>query len=743
MLISNIIEQSPIVTDNLETFFDAERIRQEKISLGLANLYYNGKLAAYMKHPYSMYQCEPIKYEDEILKFFNLEDSLQTCVAFYSSMGRKIYLENIPAHRKPSLYDLLQTDAEIKGIENTEFFLGMEYSQAYGRYNFPGQHFTLKTFLEDAKSTMPISGSSYAARCQEYIRSYYNLRFPNDIKLAMQPAISHLAEKCCFPMFFDFCNPLGQTVMKVIKYYRMWEDNTFVKGYIPLTRWFCKKDKTNFVITAGLPDKQILMNLPQIEKAMTVVVCLTLEDAFSLQKSCWGNEDVAFTSFICDNACYANSCYSQVDFSPLRGKMVKIFISNNNGDSLAETYQAGQALYEYLRKIEKFENINFIQREVIYPPYENVFDIDALVTAHRKHPPEVIDGSVIAIEEKDFPAMLHKAKLEIERKREQSRNFQFWKNETETNLPPAPIPGNQFIKNMIMRPFVIRGTTMIIESAPGMGKSCFATALCAQIAGSDAPFLDERCICRCSMQNVRGNKIAYLVFDADGADAIIEHREDFASDIGENDGNFIQKNMAGDSIDYSQAKNYCNFTDLLDEIKNEQGVKGQPVDVLVIDTLLAFTHNKSGASFDIFTRLNKDFPNMAIIVIHHLNLDQKTFGGTLATMGPRVIIKLCRTSEQEKAIKGRKPTLNDPFTIEIEKFNTNKIAEDGESFELKLDEANHFVVVNKVRELAELRRLLIQGYSEKYELNQDEIGRLFGTTGRTIRNWLNVDKKKG
>lgn len=109
-------------------------------------------------------------------------------------------------------------------------------------------------------------------------------------------------------------------------------------------------------------------------------------------------------------------------------------------------------------------------------------------------------------------------------------------------------------------------------------------------------------------------------------------------------------------------------------------------------------------------------------------------------MGPRVIISLHRTAEQEKNLKG-KPTLNDPFTIEIEKSNCNKIPEDGESFEVKLDDQNHFVVVNPVRSQNEMRQLLSKRYAAKYDLSQGEIGRLFGTTDRTIRNWMKEEKE--
>jgi hypothetical protein len=105
-------------------------------------------------------------------------------------------------------------------------------------------------------------------------------------------------------------------------------------------------------------------------------------------------------------------------------------------------------------------------------------------------------------------------------------------------------------------------------------------------------------------------------------------------------------------------------------------------------------------------------------------------------MGPRAIIKLFRTDKQIKVLEGRKPTLRDPFTIEVDKFNGNKIAEDGESFEVVLDENNNFVVVNSIRSQKEMRKLLLSGYEKYYKLTQDEIGKLFDVSSRTIRNWL-------
>ncbi len=91
-----------------------------------------------------------------------------------------------------------------------------------------------------------------------------------------------------------------------------------------------------------------------------------------------------------------------------------------------------------------------------------------------------------------------------------------------------------------------------------------------------------------------------------------------------------------------------DFVAVLNDIRDNEGHRGQPIDVLFIDTLLAFAHNKTNNAFNLLIKLNKDFPDMAIVVIHHLNLNDKTYGGVLTTMGPRVIISLHRTASRKK-----------------------------------------------------------------------------------------------
>ena len=727
--LNEMISKVEVTADNAPIIWCDDRIREEKASLLLLDLFLSGNQGKYMNFACSGYSCDPFKKEGKTFNRFEIDLKERDFIrCLYSS-------QEISQSGEPnfSLYSLLQKESVYHGLDATEHFFGVNSRQAFAPFRLSGRHFSLKPFAEDPFPAPVREDLPYEVAVQSSLCKWYNRRFPNNMNeggvtgLEVHPSGRIL-------QIFDFKSPCGAVMMKVVKIF-CHSGNKLVKCYLPLTRWYWKSMNHNFIATVGLPEKQILMNLPQIAKAGTVVICQTFEDVVALQNGVPDDSDVAFTSFIA-------SLYNQVDFTPLKGKQVKILISNSDAVSLADAYNDANVLYNYLKDdVQGLAGISFIQRQAVFPSYDNVASIEDLLAAHRKQKPYVIEESVQEVSETEFPMMLDKALAEISRKHEQSQDFPFWKTMGENVAASTPRGKERPTDKMILRPYVVGGTSTLIVSAPGMGKSCFATALGARIAGSDVPFIEDRCWTRCTPTGRSGNKVAYLVFDSDGTAGIDEHRRDFAGNIGENDANFIQRNMAGEEIDYSSPSHYNDFVAVLNDIRDNEGHRGQPIDVLFIDTLLAFAHNKTNNAFSLLIKLNKDFPDMAIVVIHHLNLNDKTYGGILTTMGPRVIISLHRTAEQEKDLKG-KPTLNDPFTIKIEKFNCNKIPEDGESFEVKLDDQNHFVVVNPVRSQKEMRQLLAKRYGEKYDLSQNEIARLFDTTDRTIRNWLNEEPEK-
>ena len=138
-----------------------------------------------------------------------------------------------------------------------------------------------------------------------------------------------------------------------------------------------------------------------------------------------------------------------------------------------------------------------------------------------------------------------------------------------------------------------------------------------------------------------------------------------------------------------------------------------------IDTLLAFSHEARELRKvnEVFKRLNHDRPYMATILIHHLNpRDNQAIGGVRVLTGVRAHIKLFRTEDQMKAIpKGRLPLLSDPFTVSIEKASDNKIAEDGETFTVRLEEGNVFAVADKEDQetVRARRKAIVEGYVKR------------------------------
>ena len=502
-----------------------------------------------------------------------------------------------------------------------------------------------------------------------------------------------------------------------------------------------------------MPGKQPLFNMDYIYDAEAVVICNSLGNADALQQAnAFEETGVAFSAFTCDAG-----HLEEVDLSPLNGKSIWIEISNHSGLTLAEAYIEANGLYEHLLNvlgvmeqseaqsscINGIKDIHFLQRVIEYPSMTDVRNVEDLVRANRANPPHVVDGSILELDEGQFKAMVEKAQAEIERKATAMQDLAFWKDEqqAETGTIESTKTVGRITDKIILRPYIIAGTTTLITGAPNVGKSCFKTAMSACIAGSPRKFLEGRFWSRCTPTDANQYKVVDLIFDSDGEEAIADHRRDFASDIGENAVNYVQKDMSGDPINYLKHENYTAFEKILDDCEAREGVPGQRIDVLVLDTLFALSHeaNTFHAMNEFIKHLNHDRPYMAVLVLHHLNNQDRAYGGVRVLTGIRAHIKLFRTEEQQEACKGRNPLLSDPFTVAIEKASNNKIPEDGESFAVRFDETQKAFVVAEPEDKEKVharRKAIVEGYA-KQGLTQPEIARLFGVDERTIRNWIN------
>ena len=692
----------------------------------------------------------------KLLVFFDTAwgpiDSNPRTISTWNIRKRFIPAETVECYM--SLFELLQScphSVDYHGLEETMKFFRLPCN-TFGPFHV-GDRFALRRF-PNLRPCEKQEGFSLEQSFQNVLCNFLGHGFPDPANtICKPPEMKNLIGAV------DFNDEHGICVLKTLDYYAL-VDGTLVKGVVPVTYWYIRNGElkspssnnvrymiegypkgpiyaTNHLVPVGLPGKQPLLHLDRIAGANVVVICATAKNAVALQKVN-GNKSVVFTGFVCDPG-----QYEEVDFSPVKGKSVWIEIANHSGLTLAETYIEANGLYEHLRDVVKVENLHFLQLAIAYPSMDGVRNVDDLVNATRENPPRVIDRSIHEYDEAEFPVMVEKAQAEIERKATAVQDMPFWSEELQVEAGPVENdkPVGRVTDKMILRPFIVAGTTTLISGAPGVGKSCIKTAICASIAGSPRKFLEGKFWTRCTPTDGHQYKVVDLIFDSDGAEAIADHRRDFASDIGENAVNYIQKDMSGDTTNYMEPENYTAFEKLLDDIEAHEGVPGQPIDVLCIDTLLAFSHEARELRKvnEVFKRLNHDCPHMATILIHHLNpRDNKAIGGVRVLTGVRAHVMIDRTDEQIKALNGKLPLLSDPFTISFGKASNIKIAEDGETFAVRFDENKKAFVVAEQEDpetVKARRKAIVEGYV-KQGLTQPEIARLFGVTDKTIRNWI-------
>ena len=766
------VDLTPVGGDNLPEFI-LPSINETKASMMLLDLYYTGSIGRYLKHSTDgiMLPCHvPITKDGKKgpfttfaiangAKFFVFSDYKGYCInpdPRYTpiSVLRENFLSPDIAECNLSLFGLLQTcpaAVDYHGLKETLHFF-KQSDNSFGPISV-GSRFSIRRFPE-LRPVEKLEGISLEQAFQNGLYSFLAHGFPDPSN-----TICEAPESKWFIGAVDFSNEYGIVNMKLVSLLYLHEGTLYV-SQVPITYWCVKNGElkkhpscppnkivegyplepchfTNYVVPVGLPCKQPLLHMDRIADADVVVICATPKNAVALQKAN-GNKSVVFTGFACDDG-----LYGEVDWTPVKGKSVWIEAANHNGMTLAEAYIEAFGLYEYLRDAVKVDDFHFLQRAIAYPPMDGVRSVDDLVNANRANPPHVIDGSIREYDEAEFQAMFEKAQAEIARKDTAMIDLAFWND--ELRIDAAPVEDNKPVgrvtDKMILRPFVIAGTTTLITGSPGIGKSCMKTAICACIAGSSRKFLDGRFWTRCTPVDGRQYKVVDLIFDSDGAEAIADHRSDFASDIGENAVNYIQKDMSGDPINYLKPENYSSFEKLLDDIEAYEGVPGQRIDALSLDTLVALSHEarELHPMNEFIKRLNHDRPYMAILVLHHLNTKDNALGGTRVMTGVRANVKVFRTEDQMKELKGKQPLLSDPFTVSIEKASNNKIAVDGETFAVRFDENQKAFVVAEQEDQETVkarRKAIVDGYV-KQGLTQPEIARLFGVTDKTIRNWVN------
>ena len=308
--IESIISKTAVATDNIPTVNSSELIREERASLLLLDLFLGKHQGRYMDYASYGYNCNTAAKNGTTFTRFIIDTHQKDVIQpLYSGKDKgSIEVESY------SLFSLLQKEAVYKGLDATEYFFGITAGQAFAPFKLNGRHFTMKPFTKDCYPRAICENSMYEVNLQNTLGKWWNHRFPINI---LEGSVSGIEEHPAGNLLqiFDFADACGTVKMKAVKIYLNSGKGTLTKAYLPLTRWYWEGMNHNFIATVGLPGKQILMHLPQIAKAQTVVLCQTMEDAVALQKDT-PTDEIAFTAFIPGEINCTN-----IDFAPLLGKV--------------------------------------------------------------------------------------------------------------------------------------------------------------------------------------------------------------------------------------------------------------------------------------------------------------------------------------------------------------------------------------------------------------------------------------
>ena len=486
---------------------------------------------------------------------------------------------------------------------------------------------------------------------------------------------------------YDFKNADGLIVMKAIKQLDFNHQGTF-KNYAPITIWRHSKHIDSRLLVVPLPGKQIMYNLDKFSGRDTVVICPNLEIADQLQRE---NKlsNVVYTTFLCNEG-----CVNQVDFSPLRGKNVIILAVNHSNFSLLGVLRASLNLYHHLNNNEKIveKQLHVLVAEIQYFASRKYFNLAEYLDYYETlaTPVTCKDSIKLLSSFEELEDEYNKVAEHIRKLEELNRPY-WYKTAAEQNITESTVRTSSE-GEQLMRGVISRGAITFICGQKHIGKTNFTSSLIARLLNTSqrAPeFLKERCWTPCKCTKTTPLKIAYLDYE-NGKELfernikpnfIVPYLPD--KDQGKN---LIHKDMRHEAeYDYSQEAYFERFCAFLDDIAAKDGNLRQAIDVLVIDTYWSFVRGRD-TNFEVFAKLQKRYPQMAIIVQHHLNGKGSLYGRIDKSFRAAVIIELTRDSSESC-------NLETTFQVTIKNSRLTSFEKDLETFNAHYDkESKHFVV---------------------------------------------------
>lgn len=533
---------------------------------------------------------------------------------------------------------------------------------------------------------------------------------------------------------FPFKDNYGDTKMQLLKLYD-WEKDR--KVLIPVTVWSYPNSSQDKIFCVPLPvEKQPLYHLDLLFKPETETIILT--DSVELADSNQRNapDGVVFTSFIC-----SQERYEQVDWSPLKDKEIYYLISNHSKISLEEAVIKAEQLNTFFAKQNLNIQLKFIVLSVNYPQscYRCFSNVDEFISYYNDNPPKAETDLLMILDTNDFKELYDRTNIKIA-----SRSSKWWLPDTsiEQQVSTEKETDKRRRPPYLLRPFLLRGEVSMLYASKSTGKSALALSMAATVVSGETLFDEKWWV----VPKIKDDpfykapypyrKVLYLDFE-NGEGEIRERKIDFARCYwphpknGEEwqkcNGNLIVRDMTSAEVkDYSARENWQDIIAMLKEAEKE-GIPGQPVDLLVIDTVSKFIHNAYTPRVDLSNLINKvRGMNIAVLLIHHEGSNKEVRGWKSVTDDMYFLVRLFREQNEEKDEKTSEKdaydpkTLKEPLTLAFAKARSGIEAEP--LFVIYFDKKWQVHHENKI-DLAEYKntefKRIVKNYSERRLIDND------------------------
>ncbi len=479
---------------------------------------------------------------------------------------------------------------------------------------------------------------------------------------------------------YSFKNESGGIEQKVIKCI---ETQTRKKLFIPVSSWH-KKGCGSLTYCVPHPKKQILYNLDLIHKNKPefIVLCDSIDIADLNQEHSPSN--VVWTSWLSHDI-------DQVDWEPLKNTNAEIYllVTNHSNMNLAEAYLKADKFANYLMGKHKID-LQFIQVEVAFDDenlrhthFSNMKDV---LLYRCNNNSEVLPESVIIMNYDEFQEMCRQADTSLN-----TIPRRFWESEVEESEEENTSQSNNASLKAIdylLRPALVRGEIHMLHAPKGKGKSSFVYSLVGAVVARKRLF-DEKWWCCPPNGDYQYNKVLYLDFE-NGAGRIEKRKKEYTiphlfSTEGKNQEciiNLIIEDLKNDTTDYSDPANHQKILDLITQTKSK-GVKGQPVDLVVIDTYSQFIGQEVVSTWNkidpLFKRITAQ--GIAILLVHHSDYkgESQGFKDKIKPIVSEIVIS--QDPEDDKT-----GTLKDPRWIHLRYSRDSGIAIDNQPFKIYFDQ---------------------------------------------------------